>query len=55
MYNDDPMLRDLETAVEYGMGTDEVWQVPSDAVIQLADGGGHLLAGATITFWGGDR
>jgi hypothetical protein len=49
--HDDPMLRDLETALEYGAGTDQVWHIPENASIKLADGPGHLLAGAVISWW----
>ena len=50
--DDNPILRDLETAVEYGMGTDEVWHIPESAQITLGpDRGTCLLDGAVFTFW----
>jgi hypothetical protein len=49
MYDDDPILRDLETAVEYGMGTGEVWHVPEATVIPLIADGDWI--GETHVYW----
>ena len=40
----------LEVACDGG-GWETVWPVPESASVRLDDGGGHLLAGATITSW----
>lgn len=42
----------LERVAAFGGGREVVWQIPESAEIRLAEGQGHLLAGATITSWG---
>lgn len=46
----DQILEAAERAAEHG-APPKVFQVGPDAVIQLAEGTGHLLTGATITAW----
>jgi hypothetical protein len=53
MEDNDPILRDLETALEYGAGTDEVWVIPADAVITPGTGP-NIWHGLTITHWSTD-
>jgi hypothetical protein len=51
-------MNPLEEAVyrcaEYGGGREVTYTVPENATIRLAEGGGHLLAGAVITHWSHD-
>jgi hypothetical protein len=46
---DNPMLRDLETVLEYG-GPEVTWTVPENAVI-TPGAGPNMLDGMTISAW----
>jgi hypothetical protein len=45
----DPILRDLETVLEYG-GPEVTWTVPENAVITPGDGP-NIYDGMTISAW----
>jgi len=46
-----PLEQAIIEAATVGGGPEMVFDVPEDAKIQLAEGTGHLLDGATITHW----
>jgi hypothetical protein len=50
-----PLEQAVERCAEYGGGPEVTWTVPEEAVIRLAEGDGHLLAGAVITHWSSDE
>ncbi|GAB7068865.1 hypothetical protein H7J06_05460 [Mycobacterium hodleri] len=47
---EDPIAEASIEAAEHG-APPKVWHAGPEAVIQLADGNGHLLTGATVTAW----
>jgi hypothetical protein len=50
----DELERAILDAAEFGGAPPKTFPVGPDAVIQLAEGKGHLLTDATITHWSHD-
>jgi hypothetical protein len=47
----DQLTEAVGRVATYGGGRCETWHIPPGSAVHLADGDGHLLAGAVITHW----
>ena len=52
MREQDPILRDVETVLEYG-GREVIWDVPEESQV-IFGSGDNPFAGMTVTHWSHD-